>query len=109
MSDPDNPALNADGTLKDASELVFLHSPSDEQPNLNRRNQQIEDNNDDDDELPVRIGLKGKEPARIVAKKRVPRVSEKAQALAASKNATAQERRFFSKNFDGEFNIKLYL
>jgi len=33
MEDPENPALRADGTLKDASKIKWLNSPSDEQNN----------------------------------------------------------------------------
>src|SRR6266545_1271386 len=32
MSDPNTPALNATGTLKDASEIDWVHSPSAEDP-----------------------------------------------------------------------------
>ncbi|KAG6912147.1 hypothetical protein DXG01_017026, partial [Tephrocybe rancida] len=75
MADPDNCALNPDGSLKDANDIQFFNSPSDTHP--------IGINNDmsDVDDLPppaaLGSSLKGKSPARRVAGKRVPKPSAK--------------------------------
>ncbi|KAF8814151.1 hypothetical protein BYT27DRAFT_7082832 [Phlegmacium glaucopus] len=75
MSNPDAPALNANGTLKDALEIEFCHSPStQEQPLLPdtlkkcKQTTELDQESDSDDTLPSIIakplpGLKGKEPA----------------------------------------------
>ncbi|KAF8808237.1 hypothetical protein BYT27DRAFT_7210985 [Phlegmacium glaucopus] len=61
MSNPDAPALNADGTLKDASEIEFCHSLStQEQPLLpdtskkRKRTTELDQDSDSDDTLPVK-------------------------------------------------------
>ena len=95
MPDPDAPARNDDGTLKDASELEFVHSPSDEQPRI-RPLKEMTIESDDNSDLPVRL-RKGKEPARIVGGKRVPKVS--ARAKASADHASAAERHFFTSSF----------
>ncbi|KAF8801919.1 hypothetical protein BYT27DRAFT_7261564 [Phlegmacium glaucopus] len=75
MYNPDAPALNANETLKDASEIEFCHSPStQEQPLLPdtskkcKRTEELDQESDSNDTLPSVIGkplpgLKGKEPA----------------------------------------------
>ncbi|KAF8802316.1 hypothetical protein BYT27DRAFT_7261096 [Phlegmacium glaucopus] len=107
MSNPDAPALNADGTLKDASEIEFCHSPStQEQPLLpdtskkRKRTTELDQESDSDDTLPSIIakplpGLKGKEPARRVASKRV----KKPSARVKGNNASPKTCLFFKSNF----------
>ncbi|KAF8799277.1 hypothetical protein BYT27DRAFT_7121274 [Phlegmacium glaucopus] len=110
MSNPDAPALNADGTLKDASEIEFCHSPStQEQPLLpdtskkRKQTTELDQESDSDDTLPSIItkplpGLKGKEPARRVASKRV----KKPSARVKGNNASPKTRLFFKSNFTGD-------
>ncbi|KAG6829548.1 hypothetical protein H0H87_010965 [Tephrocybe sp. NHM501043] len=72
MSDPDNCALNPDGTLKDAQDIQFFHSPSDQQP--------LATTGDVSDvELPssVQASLKGKVPVIRVGGKSVVKPSVK--------------------------------
>lgn len=100
MDNKDTPALNPDGTLKNASELDFFHSPSDNQllPKV------AEIPNDKGYESPSEKasaraqGLKGKEPARIVAAKRTRRASSKGRAQEGSGKLT----HFFTANFVGK-------
>lgn len=99
MDNDDNPALNADGTLKDASEIAFFHSPSDTQP-LPKDNQIPDQGYESPSEkASARAqGLKGKEPARIVATKRTRNASSKARAQEGSGKLT----HFFTANFVGK-------
>ncbi|KAG6843659.1 hypothetical protein H0H87_001913 [Tephrocybe sp. NHM501043] len=72
MSNPDNCALNPDGTLKDAQDIQFFHYPSDQQP--------LATTGDVSDiELPssVQASLKGKVPITHVGGKRVVKPSVK--------------------------------
>ncbi|KAF8879217.1 hypothetical protein CPB84DRAFT_1751722 [Gymnopilus junonius] len=76
--DPDAPALNTDGTLKDASEIQWFNSPSDEHRTINLKDSDAQkkckhadslahgSDTDSEDGLPrsVLTGLKGKSPAR---------------------------------------------
>jgi hypothetical protein len=98
MPDLDRPALNDDGTLKDASELSFVHSPSDESRSIalaNRgKRKRSETSDSEDDILP---GLKNKVPARKISGKRVPKLSGKAVAGAAF--CSPKSRKFFQSQF----------
>ena len=73
MSHSDTPALNADGSLKDASEMEWMHSPGATDPPAlsNPKKRFLPD--------PV-VGLE--DPARRPAGKRVKRVSERGKAAA---------------------------
>ena len=63
MSTPDVPTLRSDGTLKEASELEWIHSPSAENKSLPPMlaNPDLDRNNLDEPTSPK--GLKEKEPA----------------------------------------------
>ncbi|KAF8814163.1 hypothetical protein BYT27DRAFT_7082800 [Phlegmacium glaucopus] len=110
MYNPDVPALNADGTLKDASEIEFCHSPStQEQPllpdtsNKRKQTEELDQETDSDNMLPSIIGkplpgLKGKEPARRVASKHV----KKPSARVKGNNASLKTHLFFKSNFTGK-------
>ncbi|KAG6883693.1 hypothetical protein C0992_008116, partial [Termitomyces sp. T32_za158] len=83
MADEENCALNADGTLKDASEITFFHSPSDKRP-ISAPNTLKNHEDSDVDDLPtvasISRGLKAKKPAQLVGGKRVPKPSAKVRA-----------------------------
>ncbi|KAF8809283.1 hypothetical protein BYT27DRAFT_7094834 [Phlegmacium glaucopus] len=104
MSDPDAPARNADGTLKEASEMEWLHSPSAQaatiDPQLSKKRQRANSTEDDSDShtLPAISGLKGKEPARRVGGKRIKQASTRAQQ-AKQGHLSPKTHRFFSTNF----------
>ena len=87
----DTPALNADGTLKDASELNFFNSPSNQRPLTTT--DQHSDSGGSEGSDPMPRGFKGKQTADKVAGKRVWKASSKAQA---------QKGSFSEKNFTGE-------
>lgn len=115
MFNPDAPALNADGTLKDASEIEFCYSPSQEQPIISDASQKKQirtlDQEDDSDldtlpSLDLR-GLKGKKPAQRVASKRVKKPSERLKAT--NEHADARTRLFFKSNFTGKSSYRYYL
>jgi hypothetical protein len=104
MSDSDAPALNADGTLKDASEIQWLNSPSDEYRTINTSNpkkRKRSNSSDSDDQLPISVlhGLKGKSPAREVGGKRVKRLSEKGKA--AAEELPFKQHLFYQQRFTG--------
>src|ERR1700760_2007923 len=98
MPDPDRPALNDDGTLKDASQLSFVHSPSDESRPITLANREkrkrSETSDNEDDVLP---GLKNKVPARKISGKRVPKLSGK--AVAGTAFCSPKSRKFFQSQF----------
>jgi hypothetical protein len=103
MPNPDAPALNDDDTLKDASELDFVHSPSDESRVISLANRKKRNRSDslartpsdtEDDILP---GLKDKYPAKKVSGKRIPKLSNRAGAGAAFQSP--KSRKFFQSQF----------
>ena len=104
MVDPDAPALNSDGTLKDASEMVWPHSPSDEHRKIGfddpkKRKRTATMNSQDG--LPSSANLKGKLPAQVVAGKHVKTMSGAAKQAANNGQLTAAQRNFFMKQFTG--------
>lgn len=84
MSQNSQAALNADGTLKDASEITFYHSESDEHPisvnattslsaaSANGRSDAAVDVSSDDLPDNLTLGSKGKKKANFVAGSRRP-------------------------------------
>jgi len=103
MPNPDAPALNDDGTLKDAKEIEWINSPSDESRPIalgNRKKrkgsessaQRTSDSKDD-----VLPGLKNKAPAIKVSGKRLPKLSDRAGAGAAFQSP--KSRKFFQSQF----------
>ena len=104
MSDPEAPALNADSTLKDASEMEWLHSPSAQAatiPQLSKKRSRANSTEDDSDSHTLLARLKGKEPACRVAGKRIKQASTQAQQ-AKQGHLSPKMHRFFSSNFVGE-------
>ena len=118
------PARREDGTLKDASEMEWLHSPSDEcrplpdlseKPGLGDSSGNNSGQSTASSSQPAKV-FRGKEPAKRVAGKRVSKPSGK---VAASKgqHLTPKTRRFFTSRFEGEYlarrvvdsNTKCYL
>ena len=110
MSDLDACAVRPDGTLKDASEIEWVHSPTSNKtfPTLNDDiADAILDNTDLDEPAqtsPLPQRLKGKEPARCVAGKRVPRPSGKVSAF-GGQNLSPRTKKFFFSRFEGIFSI----
>jgi len=86
MLNPDTPALNANGTLKDASEIEFVYSPTAQglqNPEKWKQAAGLDQEDDSDfDMLSSLPGLKGKELARWVASKHVKKASVRATAAA---------------------------
>lgn len=99
MSDEENCALRPDGTLKEAHEISFFNSPSDQNPISTVHN----GSSTEDDELPdpaaISRGLKGKAPARCVGSKRVPKLSAKVRANGSLNT-------FFTKTFTGNLTTR---
>ncbi|KAF8887635.1 hypothetical protein CPB84DRAFT_1849809 [Gymnopilus junonius] len=109
--DPDAPALNTDGTLKDASEIQWFNLLSDECCTINLKDSDVQkkhkhadssahgSDTDSKDGLPrsVLTGLKGKSPTRQVGGKRTQLLSNKAKA--ATSQLMAKEHGFYEKRF----------
>jgi len=108
MSDPDACALRPDGTLKDASEIEWLHSPTTDHiplPPTNTLHDDIANEIFEGDDLPEPQhapprGFKGKEPARRVAGRRIPKPSGKVSA-SSEQNLDPGMKKFFSSRFEG--------
>jgi hypothetical protein len=104
--DQEAPARRSDGTLKDASEIEWLHSPSAETrplPDLSENGRQVTGDSHENDlahSAPLK-GLKGKEPANRVGGKRVLKPSDKVTA-SKGQRLSPKTRRFFSNRFEGE-------
>jgi hypothetical protein len=107
----DAPALNADSTLKDASEIEWAHSPSADPtfdlPETSKKHHHHAHSTDmesdsDSHTLPSAIGLKDKVPACHAGGKRVKMAMAHAQE--SSKTLTPCTRHFFSSNFIGTYN-----
>lgn len=99
MPDSDAPALNDDGTLKDATEIEWLNSLSDESRPATRKRKRSDSSaqqtsDTEDNLLP---GLKNKAPARKVSGKRVPKLSDRAGAGAAFQSP--KSHKFFQSKF----------
>ena len=87
MATSDAPALNPDSTLKDASEIEWLNSPSDENRTVSLedpKNCKRTNSEHNTDELPS--ALKEKAPARHVGTKRVKILSKNVQRMAVENN-----------------------
>lgn len=109
MSNPDACALRPDGTLKEASEIEWLHSPTSTHiplPSADPLHDDIaQDIDASDNELeppPSAKGLKGKEPAQRVAGRRVPKPSNKV-AASNTQNLSPKTNFFFFSHFEGIF------
>ena len=102
MSAPDTPALRPDGTLKEALELEWIHSPSAENksllPTLTDPIVNIDGNNLDEPASPK--GLKGKEPVIRVGGKRVAKPS--ARASESKKGHLNPKTKLFFGHFEGK-------
>jgi hypothetical protein len=104
MPTSDTPALNSDGTLKDASEIEWLHSPSDEHRSVSlddpKKRRRV-DSEHNTDELPS--GLKGKAPARRVGTKRVKILSKNVRVAAENNQFSTLQQNFFKNNFRSKY------
>ena len=103
MSTSDAPALRSDGTLKEASEIEWIHSPSAENKSLpptlaNPVVNNVDGNNSDEPASPK--GLKGKEPATRVSGKRVAKPS--ARASESKKGHLDPKTKLFFSRFEGK-------
>jgi len=114
MSDPDTPALRPDGTLKDASKIDWVHSPSSETRVLppEPENTSLGDSMADDSDgnrssqgvgLTPLKGFKGKQPAILVSGKHVAKPSNKVSAL-KEQQLSPRTKLFFSR-FEGLSSI----
>jgi len=95
MSDPNTPALNANGTLNDPSEIDWVHSPSAEDPPLLSKPEKRKRTDSTDSHLA------GERPQPRREGKRMKRISERGKAAADELNT--QQWHFFSRNFVGKF------
>jgi hypothetical protein len=115
MSDPDACAVRPDGTLKDASEIEWLHSPTTNHiplPPTSTLHDDIADDILDGDDLPEPQqapprGFKGKEPALRVAGRRIPKPSVKASASSAQ-NLDHGMKKFSFSRFEGIIPLFLF-
>ena len=103
MSAPDAPALRPDGTLKEALELEWIHSPSAENKSLlptltDPVVNDIDGNNSDEPASPK--GLKGKEPVIWVGGKHVAKPS--ARASESKKGHLDPKTKLFFSCFEGK-------
>ena len=100
MSAPDAPALRSDGTLKEALELEWIHSPSAENKSLppTLADPDLDRNNSDEPISPK--GLKGKEPATRVGGKRIAKPS--ARASESKKGHLDPKTKLFFSRFEGK-------
>jgi len=110
MFDPDVPALRPDGTLKDASEIEWICSPSAEKRTLPPESVAGDTSGSDGNE-PVNPAppkrLKGKEPAQRVGGKRIARPSNKVSA--SKEQCLSPKTIFFFSRFEGIFSVLIYL
>jgi hypothetical protein len=110
MSDRDACALRPDGTLKDASEIEWLHSPTSNHfplPPADTLHDKIaqEINEDEFEPLPPPAArFKGKEPARRVGGRRVPKPSDKVVA-SSGQDLSPRTKIFFFSRFEGILSI----
>jgi hypothetical protein len=109
MSDPDACALWDDGTLKDVSEIEWLHSPTANHIPLSHADilhdkaaNEIFNDDDLDPSQHAPRGLKGKEPAQQVAGRWIPRPSGKISASSAQNLDPGMKKNIFS-HFEGTF------
>jgi hypothetical protein len=103
-SDPNTPALNANGTLKDASEIDWVHSPSAEDPPMLSKPEKRK-RTDSMDSTHLQVAGDKHKPQPRREGKRMKRVSERGKAAADELNT--QQRHFFSRNFVGKFITSL--
>lgn len=96
MDNEDNCALNPDGSLKNASQIKFFNSLSDRDPLPTVQDDPGHESPSETAKARKEEGLKGKEPARLVAGQRRRMATAKAQA---------QTSNFFKANFVGEYNV----
>jgi hypothetical protein len=110
MPDINTPALNADGMLKDATEIEWLNSLSDESHCIaldtrkhKRSNSSAQQTLDSEDNpFP---GLKNKAPAKIISSKQVPKLSDRAGAGAAFQSP--KSCKFFQSKFMHAFTTSI--
>ena len=99
MSTPDMPTLRSDGTLREASELEWIHSPSAEKKTLLPTLADLVDGNTSDKPASPK-GLKGKEPATRVGGKHIPKPS--ARASESKKGHLDPKIKLFFSCFEGK-------
>ena len=97
MSTPDVPTLRSDGTLKEASELEWIHSPGAENKSL-PPTLAIDGNNSDEPASPK--GLKGKELATRIGGKHIAKPS--ARASESKKGHLDPKTKLFFSHFEGK-------
>ena len=113
MTDPDTPTLCPDGTLKDASKIDWVHSPSSEtqvlppEPENTSIGDSMADDSNGNRSQGVRLtplkGLKGKQPAICVSGKHIAKPSNKVSAL-KEQQLSPRTKLFFSC-FEGVSSI----
>jgi hypothetical protein len=99
MSGNNTPALNTDGTLKDASEIEWIDSPSEDNPLMPSKSKKRKRPESTDT---IHLGGYKNLPPHREAGKRMKKVSERGKAAVDQLNP--QQRHFFSSNF-GKFAI----
>lgn len=83
FEDPENCALRKDGTLKEASEITWTHSPTSSASRAlppSTPPLETSDPEESDSDGKKMDGLKGKQPARRVQRVRVPSLKVREQA-----------------------------
>ena len=110
MPDTDAPVLNDDSTLKDAMEIEWLNSLSDESHHITldthkhkRSNSSAQQTSDSESNLLP--GLKNKAPAKIISGKQVPKLSDRAGAGATFQ--LPKSHKFFQSKFTCVFTTSI--
>jgi len=106
----DAPALNPDGSLKDASEMEWLNSPSNEHcsvslDDLKKCKRMDSENNTD--ELPST--LKGKAPAQRVGTKHIKILSKNVRVAAENNQFLMLQQNFFKNHFQGKYYFDSFI
>lgn len=111
---PDEPARRPDGSLKDASEMEWEYSPSAKTSLLpdvdvsTANDKSVDDGKKAVNSAVIAKRLKGKEPANVVAGKRVSKPTIKVSA-SSTQRLSPRTRRFFNNRFEGKYLLFFFM
>jgi len=110
MPTSDAPALNPDGSLKDASEIKWLNSPSNEHHSVSLNDPKKckrMDSENNADELPST--LKGKAPAQWVGTKHIKILSKNVRVAVENNQFSMLLQNFFKNHFQGKYYFDSFI